>query len=420
MPQAGRQHTWNVLALLVACQTIAYIDRVNLSVAAPVLVATYHYTTARVGVLFSIFNWVFTIAILFAGPFVDRVRPRIAYGFGASLWSAGTLLCGLTTAFGALAVFRGLVGIGEGPMIPAGQRVIRETFSPAQRTRAVGAFFAGNKIGLAVGIPLSAVTLHALGLPWLFYLTGSLGFAWLALFLAVYRTAQRSAADSRIDWVRLLRYRATWGMMLANAGYLYMYYVFATWLPGYLVIERHLSILNSGFVGMLPFVVGFFVTLAGGWLGDYLLARGIRRTIVRRSIAIGGLLAATVMTILGAFATGTWAAVTFLTLSVAAFSFATAALQAIPVDVAPAELVSSLAALHNFGGNLAASFAPFVTGLLISRSGSFLVPLLVTAAVALVLGVLPLVFVIGNIDGELGSTAGGTSGIRPVRPRGNS
>ena len=44
--------------------------------------------------------------------------------------------------------------------------------------------------------------------------------------------------------------------MLGQAGYLYIYYVFATWLPGYLTLERNLSVLNTGIVGMLPFLIG--------------------------------------------------------------------------------------------------------------------------------------------------------------------
>lgn len=318
------------------------------------------------------------------------------------MWSIGTLLCGVTTAFAPLAVFRGLVGIGEGPMIPAGQRVIRESFEPAQRTRAVGWFFAGNKIGLALGIPLSALIVHALGLPWVFYVTGLLGLVWLAAFLAIYRTRTDAAETAApANWTALLRHRTTWGMMLGNAGYLYMYYVYATWLPGYLVLQRHLSVLNSGFVGMLPFVVGFVVTVLGGWLGDALIIRGMRRTVVRKSIIVAGLVAATVFTLAAIWANTTWLAVTLLTLSVAGFSFSTAGLQALPVDVAPRQLISSLAALHNFGGNVGGSFAPVVTGLLISQAGSFALPLLVTAGVALILGCLPILILVGDLDHPL-------------------
>jgi ACS family D-galactonate transporter-like MFS transporter len=401
----NRGYLWKVLALLIACQMIAYIDRVNLSVAAPVLIRAHGYTAQTLGILFSTFNWVFTVAILFAGPFVDRVRARIAYGTGASLWSLGTLLTGVTTAFVPLMLFRALVGIGEGPMIPAGQRVIRESFPAAERTSAVGAFFAGNKVGLALGIPFAAVILHGLGLPWVFYLTGLLGIIWVALFLSVYRNVEGAAAQAHepIVWWPLLRYRTTWGMMLGNAGYLYIYYVFATWLPGYLVLDRHMSVLNSGFVGSLPFIVGVIVTVFGGWVCDRLVERGIRITLVRKSVIVAGLVFATIFTLCAAFAVGDVLAVACLTLAVAGFSFSTAALQAIPVDIAPPKLVGSLAALHNFGGNVGGSFAPIVTGVLVTMSGSFVLPLVVTAGVALVLGCVPIIFLIGNIDHELGA-----------------
>jgi MFS family permease len=189
--------------------------------------------------------------------------------------------------------------------------------------------------------------------------------------------------------------------MLGNAGYLYIYYVFATWLPDYLVSERHLSILKSGFVGMLPFLIGVIVTIAGGWTCDRLIERGLRVTTVRKSIIVTGLVFSTIFTIAAAYASNTIMAVVCVILAVAGFSFATAALQAIPVDIAPPKLVGSLAALQNFGGNVGGSFAPIVVGILVTSSGSFQLPLLVTAGVALVLGCLPIMFMVGNVDHEL-------------------
>ncbi len=74
----------------------------------------------------------------------------------------------------------------------------------------------------------------------MFYITGGLGFVWITWFLLSYRGSRRPATAVKSD--RLLhsplRYRTTWGIiMLGQAGYLYTYYVFATWLPGYLVLH---------------------------------------------------------------------------------------------------------------------------------------------------------------------------------------
>jgi MFS family permease len=189
--------------------------------------------------------------------------------------------------------------------------------------------------------------------------------------------------------------------MIGQAGYLYTYYVFATWLPGYLVLQRKMSLLKTGFVGMLPFVVGVIVTIFGGWLSDRLVARRMRVTVVRKVLTVSGLLAASVFTLLGAYAVGVWPAVIYLTLAIAGFSFATGSIQSMAVDIAPPHVVSSLVSLQNFGGNVGGSFAPVITGLLISSASSFQVPLLVTAGVALVLGCGGYGLLVGNLDETL-------------------
>jgi MFS family permease len=399
------------MLLLAASQAIAYIDRVNFAVVGPHLIQVYHYTPAQVGLLQSIFNWAFTASILLAGPFTDWVRPRISYPLGVGTWSAATALCSLTQAFAPLAAFLTILGIGESVMIPSGARVIRETFEKKNRAAAVGTFFAGNKIGLTLGIPFASLMLVHWGWPFVFYVTGALGLVWIAWWSAVYRAPQASEAvpetpiptpTQTIRWASLLRYRTTWGVMLGQAGYLYIYYVFATWLPGYLVLQRGMSVLTTGFIGMLPFLLGTLCTVLGGWAGDRLIANGARATIVRKSFAVGGLLSATLFTVAGAYAGDTTLAVTFLTLSVVSFSFATAAVNSMPIDVAPPHIVSSLVSLQNFGGNVGGSFAPLVTGLLVTTAGDFTLPLLVAAGVSLVLGCGSYGLIVGDLDKELG------------------
>jgi ACS family D-galactonate transporter-like MFS transporter len=153
VPEYSKRYRVNILFLLAASQAIAYLDRVNMSVAAPVLIRNYHWSPAAVGFMMSMFNWSYTFTMLAAGPFVDRVRARIAYPLGVFIWSTATILCGTTVRFSHLAVFRGLLGVGEGPMLGSGISVIQETFPKEQRASAVAIFFSGNKVGLALGIP---------------------------------------------------------------------------------------------------------------------------------------------------------------------------------------------------------------------------------------------------------------------------
>ncbi|MBI4886209.1 MAG: MFS transporter [Acidobacteria bacterium] len=418
MNTASALYRWNILLLLASCQAIAYIDRVNVAVVGPYLITDYGYTAAEVGVLLSIFNWAFTLSLLAAGPLADRIRPRRSFPIGVGSWSLATALCSLTSAFTPLLGFRALVGVGESLMIPSGSRVIRDTFDPRHRALAVGTFFAGNKIGLTLGIPLASVVLVRWGWEWVFYTTGSLGFLWMAWWLAVYRAPPADVAPrvsptdghARIRWATLLKYRTTWGVMLGQAGYLYIYYVFATWLPGYLVLQRGMSTLTTGVVGMLPFLIGTLCVLLGGWASDRLIAAGRGVTAVRKAFAVGGLLGATVFTIAGAYMPDTFLAVTLLTCSVASVSFSTSAVNSMPIDVAPPHVVSSLVSLQNFGGNVGGSFAPLVTSLLISSAGDFTVPLLVAAGVALVFGCGSYGLLVGSLDRELGSVPSGSAG----------
>ena len=405
-------YRWNILLLLASSQAIAYIDRVNFAVVGPHLIKVYDYTPAEVGMLLSAFNWAFTASLLAAGPLTDWVRPRRSFPVGVGFWSLATAACSLTTSFAPLAALRALVGVGESVMIPSGSRVIRETFDRKNRAVAVGTFFAGNKVGLTLGIPLASVLLVNWGWEGVFYVTGSLGVIWVAWWFAVYRSpgsevtsAQPDDAHRTIRWATLLRYPTTWGVMLGQAGYLYIYYVFATWLPGYLVLQRGMSTLTTGAVGMLPFLVGTLCVILGGWAGDRLIAAGWRVTPVRKGFAVGGLFGATVFTVAGAYTPDSFWAITFLTLSVASVSLSTAAVNSMPIDVAPSHIVSSLVSLQNFGGNVGGSFAPLVTGLLISPTGDFTVPLLVAAGVALVFGCGSYGLIVGDLDRELGAKA---------------
>ena len=410
MDRASRAYRWNILFLLASSQAIAYIDRVNFAVVGPELIRVYHYTPAQVGLLLSTFNWAFTCSLLAAGPLTDRIRPRRSYPLGVGIWSLATTLCSLTKSFAPLSGFLALLGVGESLMIPSGARVIRETFDKKNRALAVGTFFAGNKIGLTVGIPFGSLVLVNWGWEWVFYSTGALGLIWILWWLPVYRPPPLDVAagvvpdeaQRTIKWATLLKYPTTWGVMLGQAGYLYIYYVFATWLPGYLILQRGLSALTTGWVGMLPFLVGTICVILGGWLGDRLIAAGQRVTLVRKGFAVGGLFGATVFTIAGAYTSDDLLAITFLTLSVGSLSFSTAAVNSIPIDVAPPHVVSSLVSLQNFGGNVGGSFAPLITGMLISESGDFTVPLLVAAGVALVFGCGSYGFIVGSLDRELG------------------
>ena len=415
--QALRGYKISLLVLLAASQALSFIDRVNLSVVLPELIKQHAYSAGAAGLLMSILNWCYVGAIIFAGPLTDRIGAYRAFPSAVAFWSVATALCGLTIQFWPLAVLRALVGIGEAPNIPSGSQVIRQSFDKTERGFAVSVQFSGNKVGLAIGIPLSAFLLSHFGSPSVFYMTGLLGALWVTGWLLVYR--RRAVAEavamtpqSAVRWRELLKVRSIWGMVLGQAGYLYVYYVFATWLPGYLALQQNMSIMRTGIFAMLPFISGIVFTLFGGWVSDRLVMRGRSLSSVRRSFAVGGIFGATVFIVVAALSHQAWIAIAAFTVSVSLLSLATASANAMPIDVAPSHLVSSCASIQNFGGNIGGALAPLVTGLLISWTGNFVVPLLFTALVGLVFGCGGFGLVVKNLDRVIGE--GGDKSESPI------
>lgn len=397
-----------LLLLLAASQALAYCDRVNLSVVVPDLIKHDGYTPATAGVLLSLFNWSYLLAILAAGPLTDIFQPRRVLPVAVALWSAATALCGVSFAVGPLAACRIGVGLAEAPVIPSSLRIVREAFPRERWATTVSLAFAGNKVGLAAGIPLASFILYALGRPWVFVCCGALGFVWVAFWLKIYRvdaalTPGRADTMSFVDWRSLFRYRETWGMVLGQIGYLYVYFVFATWLPGYLVLQRNLSTLEAGVLATLPFITGFGVTIAAGYASDQLVRRGWSLGWARKGLAVAGLIGAIVLVAAGALVGDTGAAVCCFTLAVGSLSVTTATVNTMPVDMAPPHLVATMTSLQAFGGNLGGALAPLVTGFLVSATGDFRVPLLCTSLVGLVFGVGGYGFIMPNRSGLTGA-----------------
>jgi hypothetical protein len=126
-----------------------------------------------------------------------------------------------------------------------------------------------------------------------------------------------------------------------------------------------------------------------------------------QSFAVGGIFGSTIFIVVAALSHETWVAIAAFTLAVSLLGLTTASANAMPIDVAPPHLVSSCASIQNFGGNIGGALAPLITGLLISWTGSFEVPLLFTAVVGLVFGCGGFGLVVNDLDREIGEVEGG-------------
>jgi ACS family D-galactonate transporter-like MFS transporter len=400
-------YQWGIVLLLLFGLILSSVDRVNISVAIPYWIKNKMISPTQAGMLQSIFGWTIIVSLLFVGPLLDKFHPRRLLPLGVIIWSIATWFSGMTTHLMTLMFSRGLLGIGESTLLPSAPKLIMENIPAKDRSKAISVYFSGNKIGPTIGIPFASMLLVMYGWQAVFYVTAALGFVWIVLWYAIYRkdkslepteTSAEELKAPKVKWSQLFAYRNTWALILGQFGYLYVFYVFITWLPSYLVLQHHLSIGNSGSLGSLPFVVSIVTTLFGGWLADKWVMKTGNKTLARKAIIGGGMILATVTIIIAAYTVNIGPALVFLTLSMAFLGLVTASVNSLPMDLAPREIVSSLGSLQNLGGNLGAAIAPMVTGILFARTNSFELPLIITGAVALVFGAGSYLFLMKKVE----------------------
>ena len=395
------------MALLWFAMGTSHVIRVTLGVVAPTLMALYNIPPKTMGYVLSGWNWAYTAGLLGAGPVVERFGPWVTMGAGMGAWGVATLALPLATSAAALFAMRALFGGAHSVLLPANAFAISHWFPAERRATAVGLSFSGNQVGSAIGTTISAIILSSFGWKAVFYVTGGasllLTVAWFALYPGE-RGGPLAASPSsgnvptpRVPWRRLLRFRATWAVALGQMGYLYALFFFISWMPTYLLVERKMSLLNTGLYAAFPFWAGMIGTLVGGWLGDRLIERGVSRTASRKGIIGAGLTLATIMVVAAAFAPQTWLAVVLLTLCLGSLRIATASLGSLPIDLAPPPAVASLTSIQNFGGNVGGLLAPIATGYIVQGTGSFVGALILAGGMAMV-GAVAYVGVLGRIE----------------------
>ena len=399
------------VSLLFGAQLCSYMIRYTLSIVAPTLMTLYHLSPQTMGYILSGWNWSYTAGLLFVGPAVDRFGAWIVMGSGSVVWGVSTIALPVATTATSLFLLRMIFGFGHSMLIPAGASAISRRFNVKERTRAVAIAFTGNQVGLAAGATVAAFLLAHLGWQAVFYGVGGASLLFTLAWFAFYpdqrigRLAAPSGGIRRISWLSLLRYRSTWGIAFGQMGYLYAYFFFVSWLPGYLVLERKMTLLESGIAAALPFWVGMLGTLGGGWLGDHLIQRGVTTTVSRKSIIGAGLMISTVLVVVAAYTPQSWLAVALLTLCVASLRLTTGSVNSLPIDLAPPAAVASLTSIQNVFGSIGGLLAPIVTGRIVTLTGSFVTSLLVAGGMAL-FGAISYLFIMGDIRKDSITLAG--------------
>ncbi len=268
MPQAR----WTMIVLCCLANTINYVDRANLAVAAPVIQHELALDAATMGLVLSGFFWTYSVMQMPFGWFADRVGARISLAVAVVWWSVFTALTAVAHNLETLLGCRLLLGVGEAGAYPSCAKVTANWFPRSERGVASSIFDSGSRIGSALSLPLVTWLVGSFGWRTSFVVTGLLGIVWVAVWIVVYRDPERhrsvtpeqlrrlqaergtpQAADATpMPWISLFRYRTIWGMMLGFFCLNFVIYFFITWFPTYLVQARGFSLAQLGTLGVLP------------------------------------------------------------------------------------------------------------------------------------------------------------------------
>jgi len=388
------------LALLVVAGVVNYIDRATLAVANPLIRQELGLSVADMGYLLSAFLWCYAFAQLPTGALVDRLGPRLLLTLGLSLWSLAQVLGGFVSNFRQFFGARMLLGIGEAPQFPTGARVVRDWFNPRDRGLATGVFNCASTLGTAIAVPLLTFLMLSFGWRWMFMIMGVAGLVVAAVWALAYRNpaqvdltpeeqlyrrqgdppGQREKLTFR-EWKLLFRFRTTFGMILGYFGTIYLTWIYTAWLPGYLEIERHMSVKSTGIAAAIPFACGVVGGISGGWFADVLVRRGVSPVNSRKYPAAVALLGTAACTLAATFVESNTLAIAFISASLFLVYVTSTCAWALTSVAAPTNCTASLGAVQNFGGYLGGALAPTVTGLIVQSTGSFVWALVVGAAI---------------------------------------
>ncbi|WP_085663351.1 MFS transporter [Pseudomonas sp. B5(2017)] len=407
-----RKYQVITVSLLLVIGIINYVDRSALSIANTSIQRDMVITPSQMGILLSAFSLAYAFSQLPLGMIIDRLGSKISLGAALLGWSVAQTASGLINSFSAFIGLRVVLGIGEAPMFPSAAKALAEWFEAEKRGTPTGIVLSSTCIGPCIAPPLLTLLMVNWGWRGMFIVTGVFGILVAACWFAFYKSKERYLAELPAEererllaaqaqkqpvatarpsmkaqlaaWAELFRHKSTWGAVLGFMGVIYMLWLHLTWLPGYFEREHGLSLYKTAWVVSLAYVFGALGTIVAGRVCDRLVKNGASVLGSRKRVVVSALFAAAAFTVPLSFGSGFMLSVALLCCALFSVNMASSTAWMIANTVVDSRRVASFGSIQNFGGYLAGSVAPIVTGFSIQQTGSFASAFLISAAVAAV------------------------------------
>lgn len=292
---------WVLVGWMFAISAIAYLDRVNISIAGSAIQREFRFDNVQLGWVFSAFILGYALFQAPGGRLADRFGPRRVLLFSTLWWAVFTGLTalvpsGTVAALGIMLTVRFLLGLGEAAVYPASNRLVAAWIPTGERGIANGFIFSGVGAGAGITPPLITFILLNYGWRWSFWVSGLIGLGagvvwyllardrpeehpWVDADEAALIKAGLPAAVPKggvapaVPWRAIFGSRDVLALTLSYSCFGYAAYIFFTWFFIYLNKVRGLDLKSSSYYGMLPFLAIAAGSPVGGWISDRLTRR---------------------------------------------------------------------------------------------------------------------------------------------------
>lgn len=399
-----------ILAVMCLMYFIAYIDRVNISVAGPLLKEEFGLTATQLGFVFSAFAYPYAAMQIFGGWCADRFGPRLVLTVLSIIWAIATILCGFAWGLTSLLVFRFVLGIGEGGAFPTATRAFTFWLPATERGFAQGITHSFARLGGAVTPPIVIGITALYGWRQSFIILGAISLLWTALYVWFFRNTPvehswvkpaeldeiggqaamiKRAAKGKTPWKEMIR--KMWLVTFVDFCYGWSLWVFLTWLPSYLKDARGFDLKQLALFTALPLLAGVVGDTLGGVVSDAVFKRTGNLKLARRIMLVVGLGGALVFIMPVVYTHSPLLAVAFLSASFFFLELTNAVLWSLPLDIAGA-YAGTAGGMMNTGFGVAGMISPVAFGYLIQTTGSYEVPFAISALL-LAVGVVAALFI---------------------------
>lgn len=377
-------YRWFVVSLLFVATTINYLDRQLIGLLKPILEKEFAWTETDFAHIVMAFTAAYAIGLMVSGGVIDRIGTKLGYAVAITVWSIAGMGHAIVKSVTGFSFVRVMLGFGEAANFPAAAKAVAEWFPRKERAVATGIFNAGPSVGVVLSLLIVPIILQYFGWREVFWITGGLGFVWLAFWWFFYETPLRqkrlSAAElelitsdqdqskastnGKIKWQKLFTFSQTWALIAGKGLIDPIFWFFLFWLPSYFSSTFSLDLKKPSLQLMIIYLAATVGSIGGGYLSSWMIRKGWPILKARKtSLLIFACLELSIL--FTQFASNEWVAVVLISLAIAVHQAWATNVFTMASDMFPVEAVSSVVGIAGTAGSIGGILFPILIGYLL-------------------------------------------------------